>query len=225
MDALGNKRDAGPQDANPRGLEAVGGTSCKPVPFPVGATFGDLAITAWVLWENKGRGMGLNPLVRCVCGWEGLLDRRNLRFAKRCSKCNSRTGKFSYAQRLRYAEVMPDKAHRQRLISRIRGAINRCINPKCDVYNNYGGRGITVCREWREDRAAFLVYVQTLLGWDNPKLDFDRIDNDRGYEPGNVRFVSRSANCLNKRKIPTLQSRVDRLEKENADLRRALSGA
>lgn len=76
---------------------------------------------------------------------------------------------------------------------------------------------------WRKDRAAFLRYVAKLEGWDNPKLDMDRIDVERGYEPGNIRFVSRRENCNNKRSmrdmqqyILVLESRVRHLEQRIA---------
>jgi hypothetical protein len=69
-----------------------------------------------------------------------------------------------------------------------------------------------VCPEWRFDRAEFLRYAQTLDGWDNPAFEMDRIDVDGHYAPGNIRFVSRSDNLHNKRKIADLEARVRHLE-------------
>jgi hypothetical protein len=107
---------------------------------------------------------------------------------------------------------MADDQHRIRLLNRLSAAISRCHCPTNRVYKHYGGRGIYVCQDWRQDRAAFLRYVQTLDGWDNPALEMDRIDVDGHYEPGNIRFVSRSTNLRNKRKIADLEARIRHLE-------------
>ena len=80
------------------------------------------------------------------------------------------------------------------------------------MYQNYGGRGITVFEEWRKNKRAFLEYVVTLEGWDNPSLELDRIDVDKGYEPGNIRFVTRSQNAANKRSVQKMQARIYELE-------------
>lgn len=63
----------------------------------------------------------------------------------------------------------------------------RCLNPNHRAYPNYGGRGITIALEWVDDFEAFLVHVGFRP---TPKHSLDRINNDRGYEPGNVRWVS-----------------------------------
>ena len=111
-----------------------------------------------------------------------------------------------------YSEAMADDDHRTRLLNRLASAITRCHSPSNRAYQHYGGRGIRVCPEWRFDRAEFLRYVQTLDGWDNPTFEMDRIDVDGHYEPGNIRFVSRSDNLRNKRKIADLEARVRHLE-------------
>jgi hypothetical protein len=77
---------------------------------------------------------------------------------------------------------------------------------------HYGGRGISVYEEWRRNRAAFLQYVQTLKGWDDPSLQMDRINVNGNYEPGNIRFVSPSENMSNKRKVADLEARIRYLE-------------
>jgi hypothetical protein len=75
--------------------------------------------------------------------------------------------------------------------------IRRCENPNDQAYPRYGGRGITVCPEWRADFAAFLRDVGRRP---NPELSIDRIDNDRGYEPGNVRWATAKQQANNRRK-------------------------
>lgn len=75
----------------------------------------------------------------------------------------------------------------------------RCYDPANRGYPNYGGRGINVHAPWHDDRASFLAYLMSLPGWDDPKAEIDRIDNERGYEPGNLRFVNRRIQMRNTR--------------------------
>lgn len=73
--------------------------------------------------------------------------------------------------------------------------IYRCHNPNHESYSNYGGRGILVCKEWRE---SFLNFF-TDMGPRPDGTELDRIDNSEGYGPRNCRWVSRSRNNRNKR--------------------------
>jgi hypothetical protein len=75
--------------------------------------------------------------------------------------------------------------------------IYRCFNPKCQAYYRYGGRGITMCDEWRESFDAFIAWAEP-NGW-RRELEIDRIDNDGNYEPGNCRWVTRKENNRNRR--------------------------
>jgi hypothetical protein len=73
---------------------------------------------------------------------------------------------------------------------------HRCTNPNSPAWDDYGGRGITICAEWLDDPAAFIAHVGPRP---SPKHEIDRIDNDKGYEPGNVRWATRSVNDQNRR--------------------------
>lgn len=72
--------------------------------------------------------------------------------------------------------------------------IQRCTNPNDKRFAKYGGRGIKVCDRWRHDFAAFVADVGERpegVGEGGRALySIDRIDNDRGYEPGNVRWAT-----------------------------------
>lgn len=74
--------------------------------------------------------------------------------------------------------------------------IQRCTNPKQKSYEDYGGRGITVCQRWLESFEAFLADV----GERPPGTTLDRIKNEIGYEPGNVRWAPRSVQNTNQRR-------------------------
>lgn len=75
--------------------------------------------------------------------------------------------------------------------------IQRCTNKNGNRWENYGGRGITVCPEWRNDFAAFFAHVGSKP---SPKHSLDRINNDGNYEPGNVRWATFSEQMFNRRK-------------------------
>lgn len=72
----------------------------------------------------------------------------------------------------------------------------RCLNPRCRAYRNYGERGITICDEWMEFE-PFLAWALS-NGWEKG-LEIDRVDNDGGYSPENCRFVTRTVNGNNRR--------------------------
>ena len=72
---------------------------------------------------------------------------------------------------------------------------NKCTNPNHTAYKWYGARGIGVCKRW-DDFAAFLEDVGEPPG---PGYSLDRIENDGNYEPGNVRWATRSQQMRNRR--------------------------
>ena len=81
--------------------------------------------------------------------------------------------------------------------------IQRRNNPNATYYHNYGGRGITVCKEWQGSNGFSNFYTDCMSlpkdqQW-QPGLDIDRRDNDRGYESCNIRFITRPDNLLNRR--------------------------
>jgi hypothetical protein len=74
---------------------------------------------------------------------------------------------------------------------------SRCTNPSDKGYPAYGGRGISICKEWAE---SFETFIEDIGFRPQEGLTLDRIDNDRGYEPGNVRWVTHMINSNNTRK-------------------------
>lgn len=76
------------------------------------------------------------------------------------------------------------------------GMKERCLNPNADNYKWYGGRGITVCDEWR----AYLPFYEWAIthGWEDG-LTIDRIDVDKPYAPDNCRFVPMKSQFRNRR--------------------------
>ena len=75
----------------------------------------------------------------------------------------------------------------------------RCSDSRQPSYKNYGGRGIEMCEEWKNDFAKFYEYVSSLPNFNKPEYTLDRINNDGNYEPGNVRWATRLQQSRNRR--------------------------
>ena len=71
--------------------------------------------------------------------------------------------------------------------------IVRCTNPNHVAYHRYGGRGIAVCDAWRTFANFFAD-----MGTRPPGHSIDRIDNDKGYEPGNCRWATAKSQGRNR---------------------------
>lgn len=78
---------------------------------------------------------------------------------------------------------------------RWRHMMDRCYNPTCDAYKDYGGRAIKVDERWHDIRN----FVDELPDGYQEGLEIDRINNDGHYEPGNVRWATRQQNSDNRR--------------------------
>lgn len=76
----------------------------------------------------------------------------------------------------------------------------RCYNPHKDGYKYYGGKGVTICDEWREDYAEFKAWAYA-NGYE-PGLTIDRIDSNGNYEPSNCRWVTFAENIARAHRKP-----------------------
>jgi hypothetical protein len=75
--------------------------------------------------------------------------------------------------------------------------VSRCTRKADKDYCRYGAAGVTVCTEWLSDFQAFLFHIGPKP---TDRHSIDRIDNTKGYEPGNVRWatsIEQSANRKN----------------------------
>lgn len=79
--------------------------------------------------------------------------------------------------------------------------IQRCCNKNNPEYKDYGGRGITICDEWKNDPIIFIKWAFENGFIENKRLQIDRRNNNGNYEPSNCRFVTNMENSHNTRLI------------------------
>lgn len=91
---------------------------------------------------------------------------------------------------------------------------HRCLSPKHNYYHRYGGRGIKICKEWREDFAKFREWaIQNGVA---KGLTLDRIDNDGDYEPSNCQWIPQAAQGRNRSVNKLTERDAERIR--NSDL-------
>lgn len=133
-------------------------------------------------------------LCKCECGNEVSVMITSLRSGntQSCGCINSERITKQNKEKAIY-----DGYSQNKHFSRWKGMIERCYYPKHKDYHNYGGRGITVCEEWREHPKAFIEWIEKEGNY-KKGLSLDRINNDGNYEPSNCKFSTATKQSLNR---------------------------
>lgn len=145
----------------------------------------------WEVIQGATRDTRLRSKIRCKCGGcdsvsdvsiAHLLEGRSTK----CRKCADRN-KPAKARDIGGKRIRVDGE--RSLLNRVwRHMLKRCFDSTCHAFARYGGRGISVCDEWRTSFERFESWAMA-NGYVR-ELTLDRIDNDGGYCPQNCRFAS-----------------------------------
>lgn len=85
---------------------------------------------------------------------------------------------------------------KEKLYSVWQSMIKRCNYPKVKNWHRYGGRGISVCKRWRNNYELFRKWA--LSNGYAEGLYIDRENNNGNYTPFNCRFVTPKVSAMNK---------------------------
>lgn len=163
----------------------------SPVGNLTGVRFGRWCVVAGA--QSLGRGPRWE--CRCDCGTVSVVEQRSLLSgASGSCGCQRHEAQSAIMARLNTRHGCSGTPEYQIW----KGIVRRCLNPLRPEFKNYGGRGITICDEWRASFPAFLAHIGRRP---TPKHSVDRIDNNGGYAPGNVRWATRPIQRRNARNI------------------------
>ncbi len=137
--------------------------------------------------DNKGQQRYL--ICKCTCGKVAEVEESSMR--RGASKSCGCLRRELTSLRTRTHHLTGSKEYQA-----WNNARTRCYNSKTKNYKDYGGRGITMCKAWRESFNAFLADMGAAP---SPKHTLDRRNNDSNYEPSNCSWELKKVQCRNKR--------------------------
>lgn len=135
-------------------------------------------------------------LFRCYCGKEFITRRASVKSGHtRSCGCLQRAN-TAVLVKIRWKDYIKPYNIKSPEYKAWGGMRQRCYNKKSQGYKYYGGRGIKVCKRWRNSYPNFLADMGKKLRKD---LSIDRINNNGDYKPSNCRWATKKQQVHNRR--------------------------
>lgn len=170
--------------------------------FPIGAVSHRLTVTEHL---GPNRNGDFVVVCRCECGSVKRVNASNLR-SENTKSCGCLHAEHVAKVSLTHGHCAGGKdsgeynawCHMQA----------RCDNPKNPDFHNYGGRGITVCKKWRD---SFQAFYEDMGPRPSPDHSIDRKNNHGNYTKQNCRWATRTEQARNKRTNTVNEAKVRRI--------------
>lgn len=176
-----------------RGLSRSCGCTRRTRATSTGEVFGDWTVIAQCVDPRYVR-------CRCACGTVAMLYRYSLLMGDSRSCGHPKKAGDLYVDGTVATRCQANNGRaRAKLRAVFDGMIERCHVRGTRGYKDYGGRGIKVCEEWRNEPEKFIEWALVAGYVVGAGLQIDRIDFDGHYEPANCRWVNAKTNARNKR--------------------------
>ena len=153
-----------------------------------GKKFGKLKVIEYYGNNKYGKALWL---CQCDCGKTKIIVGNSL-LSKLTSSCGCFNKEMARNRKIKH------NLSQGKLYKVWQGMKTRCYNKNFIYFKNYGGRGINICNEWKNDFSSF--YNWAINNGYKENLTIDRINNDGNYEPSNCRWITRAEQNRNQRK-------------------------